>query len=178
MQSPAPGCGRSRGRRWSWRVAGSGSRLWRAAAAAAVALSGLLATTGCAARVGVPAAPSADDPLCASVVLALPDSLDGLPRVGTTSQATAAWGRDGQPVTVRCGVEPPGPTAEECVRVTDPSGVVVDWISVQREDGGWTMTTYGRDPAVEVSIPADRSTAPLVELNAAVALSPAERECL
>ena len=46
----------------------------------------------------------------------------------------------------------------------------------------WTFTTYGRDPAVEVRVPASvtstRSTSFLLELGAAIERVPATRACL
>jgi hypothetical protein len=155
------------------------------AAATVAALVGPL--TACAARVQVGAAPSAGDPVCASVVLALPDALGALPRLRTTSQASVAWGDRAHPVVLRCGVEPPGPTTDQCETADDGRGTAVDWVAVPgeaREDGSadWTFTTYGRSPAVEVRVPAEvtstRSTSFLLELGPAIAQVPAERHCL
>lgn len=151
---------------------------------------------GCAQAVGVSVAPHAADPDCARVVLTLPETLgDGLERLRTTSQATAAWGSHSAAVTLRCGVEVPGPTTEQCVTVESATGPAVDWL-VQADgptDGNagttadprasdWTFVTYGRDPAVEVRVPAtvaaERSTSFLDGLSAAVAQIEATRSCL
>lgn len=152
-------------------------------------LGGVLLTfwlAGCAARVPVEAAPFADDPACAEVVLALPDELGDLPRLRTTSQASLAWGDPAHPVVLRCGVTPPGPSTDQCVRADDGE-VTVDWVAVPgpADDQGsadWTFTTYGRSPAVEVQVPAEvtgtRSTAFLMELGPAIARVAAERTCL
>lgn len=150
----------------------------------------LLAVTGtlgaCSAAVSVPAAPYATDPLCAEVVLALPRSLADESKMRTTSQATAAWGTADEAIVLRCGVEPPPPTTEGCVTAED--GITsVDWIAVpgtEDETGAapWTFTTYGRDPAVEVRVPASitgtRSTSFLLELGSAIERVPATRTCL
>lgn len=165
--------------------------------AGAAVLAPLLA--GCAASVGVAVAPHATDPDCARVVLTLPDSLgDGLDAVRTTSQATAAWGDPAAPVTLRCGVEVPGPTTEQCVTVETASGPSIDWLvqadaepadgeeatdpSTDPGDSDWTFVTYGRDPAVEVHVPAavvaERSTSFLDGLSVAVAQVEATRSCL
>lgn len=141
---------------------------------------------GCASPVGVDAAPHAADPLCAEVVLALPRELTGMARLTTSSQATAAWGDRDAPVVLRCGVEPPPPSTDPCVTADDGS-VAVDWLTVEGApgpDGGadWTFTTYGRDPAVEVLVPAEvartRSTSFLLDLGPAVARVEQTRSCL
>ncbi|GGC12641.1 DUF3515 domain-containing protein [Cellulomonas carbonis] len=146
----------------------------------------VLASAGCASAVPVEVAPYAADPLCAEVVLALPDELDGMPRRDTTSQATVAWGEGGAPVVLRCGVEPPGPTTDACVAADDGT-TSVDWVLVEgepRADGAadWTFTTYGRSPAVEVFLPADvaasRSTSFLIDLGPAVSRVEQTRACL
>lgn len=125
----------------------------------------------CAPTIGVEAAPDAANPVCADVMLALPETLaDDLARVQTTSQATAAWGEPGAAVTLRCGVTPPGPSAD-CQRVESAAGTV-DWIVATDGDGTWRFTTYGREPAVEVVAPpavtADHSTAFVADLTQAV----------
>lgn len=155
-----------------------------AAMSVGVALVGVPLLAGCSQAVGVAAAPHATDPDCARVVLALPQTLgDDLERVRTSSQATAAWGSTAQAVTLRCGVEVPPPTTEQCVTVETASGSRIDWL-VQADAGtsDWTFVTYGRDPAVEVHIPADvaaeRSTSFLDGLGTAIAQVEATRACL
>lgn len=169
---------------------------------------------GCASAVGVAVAPDAADPACARVVLALPESLgDGLAEQRTTSQATWAWGDPTDPVTLRCGVEVPGPTTEQCVTMETASGASIDWLvraDAEPADAGddpdaaaptapagdptgadallepgssdWTFVTYGRDPAVEVHVPAavvaERSTSFLDALSPAIAQVEATRSCL
>lgn len=158
----------------------------RAVALVVVAMAALGA---CASTADVEVAPNAADPVCASVVLALPQELADLPRLETSSQGTAAWGDASAPVALRCGVEPLPPTTDPCVTVTDPSGVRVDWVAVEdpsqtSASGGtlWTFTTYGREPAVEVVVPpevtAGRSASFLVDLGPAVAETEQVRECL
>ena len=142
---------------------------------------------GCASAVSVSAAPFADDPVCAEVVLALPAELADLPRSDTTSQGTAAW-TDGDPrdaIVLRCGVEPLPPTTDQCVAATDETGTTIDWVTVPAdEEAGtpWTFTTYGREPAVQVTVPtsvtSERSTSFLVDLGRAVAQVEQTRRCL
>ncbi len=152
----------------------------------ATPLVALLVLTGCARAVTVPPAPDAADPRCADVVLGLPRVLGELDRLESGTQAAAMWGDPTDPVVLRCGVEPPGPTTEQCVQADDGQ-VAVDWIAVPGEeeaDGAtsWTFTTYGRVPAVEVRVPASvtatSSTSFLVELGPAVARVEQERACL
>ena len=158
----------------------------RATRRVAALVGGTALLGACASPVLVPVAPYAQDPTCADVVLDLPLELAGLERSTTSSQATAAWGEPGAAVVLRCGVEPPGPTTDGCVTADDGT-VAVDWIGVPGEpeaDGstGWTFTTYGRVPAVEVLVPAAvtaaRSTSFLIDLGPAVAQAPQERRCV
>ena len=154
--------------------------------AALLALVASTSLAGCATRVAVEPAPSAGDPVCAKVVLTLPDTLGGLPRLLTDSQASVAWGDPAHPVVLRCGVEPPGPTTDQCVTADDGT-YSVDWVAVPGEADAegyadWTFTTYGRSPAVEVFVPSQvtdtRSTAFLMELGRAVSQVPATRHCV
>lgn len=152
-----------------------------------VVAAGLVtAVAGCSVAVPVEVAPQAADPRCADVVLALPDVLDGMPRHRTTSQATVAWGDPADPVVLRCGVETPPPTTDRCVTAED-GRAAVDWVAVPGEedaDGAapWTFTTYGRTPAVEVTVPASvvgtGSTSFLLDLGPAVATVEQVRACL
>ena len=156
----------------------------------AIAVGIALLASACSSPLTVPAAPHAADPRCAEIVLALPDDLDGMPRIGTGSQATVAWGDRDAPVVLRCGVEVPPPTTDPCVTVDD--GLVsVDWLAVEAAPeapgpddpaaGDWTFTTFGREPAVEVLVPAEvaatRSTSFLVDLGPAMARVVQTRAC-
>jgi hypothetical protein len=154
---------------------------------ALLVLTPLVTVAACAPGVSVKEAPHGALPICASVVLALPDRLGGLPRLETTSQASAAWGTAAAAVVLRCGVEVPGPTTVHCVTVATPDGPSVDWLALP--DGpdaqgatAWTFTTYGRDPAVEVHVPqaitSTQSTSFLDELGPAVAQVQPTRSCL
>ena len=72
----------------------------------ATLLTAGLAVTGCGRQVAVEPPPQAP-PICADLVAALPDTVDGAGRRPTTpdSPATAAWGEP--PIVVRCGVPRP-----------------------------------------------------------------------
>lgn len=136
---------------------------------------------GCTSAVGVEPAPHGSAQLCAQVYTALPDSVAGLERRETTAQGAAAWSGvpagspDGREVTVvlRCGVDQLSAleTAGGCQAV-EGDGATVDWIPVDDGDGRTTWTTYGRDPAVSLQMPADGSvtSAAPQEVAKAVAL--------
>ena len=110
----------------------------------------------------------------------MPDRLGGLERRATTSQATDAWG-DEFAIVARCGVEVPGPSEDVCIAV-ETGGYAADWVISETEDSR-IATTYGRNPAVEVTIPkirADEAVADvLAELTPPVALAdPTGRACV
>lgn len=153
----------------------------------ALALAGVATLTACSSAVEVAAAPYADDPLCANVMLALPDVLGEAERRQTTSQGTAAWteGDARDAIRLSCGVEPLGPTTDQCVTVDDGRGTSVDWVTLpgdEATDTPWTFTTYGRLPAVRVEVPTSvtsaRSTSFLVDLGTAVSHTEQSRSCL
>lgn len=127
-------------------------RLLTPLAVGAIAVS----LAGCG-TVTVPAGPDAGDPDCAGVVLGAPDELLGQERQNTSSQGTVAWGEGEDTIVLRCGVTPPGPTTDLCTRLEDSTGVQVDWI-VREQDDLVFYTTYGRSPAIDVSVP--RAVAP------------------
>ena len=141
----------------------------------------IVALAGCARTIGVEVAPNAADPKCAEVMLAVPDELGpDLPKVQTNSQATAAWGKPGAAVTMRCGVEQVGPAAD-CQHVDSGDGTAVDWIVTTDDAGTWSFVTYGREPAAEVIVPPavteDHSTSFIADLADAVTQVPATKEC-
>ncbi|MEG3616741.1 MULTISPECIES: DUF3515 domain-containing protein [Isoptericola] len=134
----------------------------------------------CTPTIGVEAAPDADDPDCAPVMLALPDVVAGdLERAKVNAQATAAWGEPGAAVTLRCGVEQPGPSPD-CQRIETANGSV-DWIVESNDTGTWRFTTYGRSPAIEVTVPpavtTDHSTSFIADLTGAIGQVPQTRQC-
>lgn len=113
----------------------------RLAVPASLAL--VLSMSACAPSVEVSSAADSNNPACAPMMVALPDTLADAKRRTTSSQATAAWG-DPSLVVLRCGVTPPGPTTDRCVTVNS-----VDWVAKQDGDT-WTLTTFGRNPAAQV----------------------------
>ena len=147
--------------------------LKRLGVTAASALIAAPVLAGCAHAEVVEPAEYAGDPECAAVMLAIPEVVGGLDMRATTSQATQAWGEE-FPIIARCGVEPPGPTTEQCVAV-QTSGTEVDWLMLE-EDDAWVATTFGRSPALELTVPkirADEAVGDvLAELSPAAARAP------
>lgn len=120
--------------------------LLRSAAVAATATAAAAVLTGCTAPVAMQPGPDANNPLCAEVSVQLPDTLDGKERRQTDAQATGAWGEPAA-VLLTCGVEPPGPTTIPCTEVDG-----VDWIVEDEGDFRFRVTTFGREPAVQLYI--------------------------
>ncbi|MDQ0725634.1 DUF3515 domain-containing protein [Microbacterium sp. W4I20] len=109
----------------------------------AVTLAAALA--GCSTTVHLEPADDANDPGCAAVSARLPETVGGFDRVWTDAQATAAWGDP--TIVLRCGVEPPAPSALVCTTLGG-----VDWLVLEQEEERQRLVTYGREPAVEVNI--------------------------
>jgi hypothetical protein len=85
-----------------------------------------------------------------------PQTVGGMARMTTqpSSPLTAAWGEPA--LIARCGVPTPGPTTDNCIAVDG-----VDWVAHPLSDGT-RMTTFGRQPAVEVLVPREYGPAPLL----------------
>lgn len=120
------------------------------------ALAGICLLTaglaGCG-TVRVPAGEFASDPVCAQIVMGAPEQMLEMDRVETSSQGTVAWGSGDDTVVMRCGVIPPGPTTDQCTRLEDGAGVQVDWIIQELDGGVLQYTTYGREPAIDLTVP-------------------------
>ena len=146
-----------------------------APAALAVIIVGVL--TGCTPTVALTPAASATDAKCASVIVLLPTTVSTLPQRNTDAQGTGAWG-DPADILLRCGVPVPDPTsALPCVTVDG-----IDWLVNDRDRPVYVFTTYGRDPAVAVTVNAtdlrsDRNQA-LTDLALAIAAIPAKHRCV
>ncbi|MEU5533906.1 DUF3515 family protein [Streptomyces sp. NPDC020362] len=125
---------------------------------------------------GLRAAERAAGPACTSLAGRWPGRLDGhrRERVGVTG--AEAWG--GGAVTARCGVTSPGPSADPCVNVNG-----VDWLIEQarsRRAGRKVLVSYGRSPAVEVTVsPGVRAVdTVLLDLSKAVAPMAQRSHCV
>lgn len=98
----------------------------------------------------------------------LPAEVAGQERRFTDAQSTAAWG-DPASVILTCGVEPLGPTTLPCQTVDD-----VDWVIDDADAPRYRVTTFNREPAVEVFLDNDAvSSADVLDaLTQRVALLP------
>ncbi|MEV6761035.1 DUF3515 family protein [Streptomyces sp. NPDC051105] len=151
----------------------------RGRAAAGVAAAGVVVGAGLVAYelsspvFGLAQGPLAKDPACARIADRYPDRLGGAARDPVTFEGLAVWGHGA--VELRCGLTPPAPTTDACVSVDG-----VDWVWRERAGGRRYLVTYGRNPAVEVSI-ADSVTRPdavLLDLSHLVAPIRAGAKCL
>jgi hypothetical protein len=113
--------------------------------AAAIVLTGLL--SGCAATVALTPAAHATSAKCASVVVLLPDTVSTLPQRETNAQGTGAWGEPPD-ILLHCGVAVPDPTSALPCDTVDG----IDWLLNDKRAPIYTFTTYGRNPAVSVTI--------------------------
>ena len=143
--------------------------------AGAIVLTGLL--SGCSATVALSPATNATSAKCASVVVLLPDTVSTLPQRETNAQGTGAWGEPAD-IVLRCGVPVPDPTSSLPCDTVDG----IDWLLKSDPDNVFTFTTYGRDPAVAVTInskdvKADGNQA-LNDLAIAVAAIPSKHHCI
>jgi len=119
-------------------------------------------------------AENANDPACADVTVRLPSMVAELERRTTNAQATGAWG-DPVGVELRCGIEPSGPTTQECVHV-----VGVDWIIDSSAAPLYRFEAYGREPGLEVFVNSELAsgTRTVEDLAAVVKVLPQTRHCL
>lgn len=148
---------------------------------ALAAITGVLAITtlaGCSQTIHLDPAPDADNPACADVTVRLPQAIAGLDRIWTDAQATGAWGDGESSVILACGVEVPGPTSElKCITLEG-----VDWLVDPAQAPRMRMTTYGRDPAVQVFVDTSKVSGDAVLANRAIVSSiqliPATGRCI
>ena len=144
----------------------------------AVAAALLLAVASGCADDGAPdlaPAPGGNSDACAGVVDRVPQTVLDRTRTAPQAVGVAAWGDP--PIVLQCGIDvPQGPTSDPCFTVDG-----VDWIvdNPDATDRAASYVTYGRDPAVRVTVPGDRdeSSGALVDLAAAVSPLPATKKC-
>ena len=137
-----------------------------------VPLAALIAVTGCAATVPMKPADDATNPLCAEIIVRLPETINDLEQRETDAQATSAWGTPAQ-ILLTCGVAVPAPSELRCVTIS-----TVDWLVDDSNPDRGTFTTYGRDPAVQVVVDDEISdSGALYALTDAVSVNPAARKC-
>jgi len=151
-------------------------KLPKSAAVLALSLASVFALSACSPAVDVTPAKDAANPDCAPMMVALPDKIGDAALRKTNAQATAAWG-DPSLVILRCGVTPPGPTKDRCATVNG-----VDWVIKEGEKGNpiYTLTTFGRTPAVEVLLDPGKisSATVLADLSAPASKIKATKKCV
>jgi Protein of unknown function (DUF3515) len=146
---------------------------------AAIAVVAAATLSGCSGATVTltPAAHDATNAKCASVVVQLPTSVSTLSERVTDTQGTGAWGTPAD-ILLRCGVPVPDPTsALPCITVNG-----IDWLRNDKKAPVYVFTTYGRDPAVAVTVnskdvKADGNKA-LTDLALAVGQIPAKHRCI
>ena len=133
-----------------------------------------LLLTGCSATVVMPAAPLANDPGCAEVIVRLPSETDGQTKRTTNSQSTGAWGEP-VAITLTCGLEPVMVSALPCITAGD-----VDWIVDDSAKPNYTFISFGRTPATAVTIDSTKSSGAnvLEDLGQAVQFTKQTKKCL
>ena len=132
-----------------------------------------LLLSGCSATVNIDAAPDANNPACAEVIVRLPDTLDGKAKRITGAQATGAWGTPTS-VLLRCGLDSAEASTLPCITTSD-----VDWLVDDNKAPSFRFITFGRKPALEVIVDSEKvsGAAVLDELSASVQFLPSEKTC-
>ncbi|MGP3980641.1 DUF3515 family protein [Streptomyces sp. KR80] len=99
---------------------------------------------------GLQAAPHAASPACQELARGYVDQIDGRDRENLNVTGATMWG--GGQIIWRCGLIPIQPTPDPCVNVNG-----VDWVLQLAKSRGdrRTLITYGRTPAVEVTVSKD-----------------------
>ncbi|NBE55220.1 DUF3515 family protein [Streptomyces boluensis] len=114
---------------------------------------------------GIESAPDAGHPRCAQVARSYPEKIAGSARAATDLPGVTVWGD--ADVVLRCGAPVPSATVDPCVNVDG-----VDWVvdESRSKDGHKVLITYGREPAVELTVTdaAAHEGAGLVDLSHAI----------
>ena len=119
-------------------------------------------------------AANSNDPACAGITVRLPDQVAGLDKRDTNAQATGAWGETAA-VQLVCGIEPSGPTTDQCVTVND-----VDWVINDSAAPIYRFEAYGRDPGLAVFVDSEvvSGTDAVLDLSTVVKQLPQTRKCV
>ncbi|AYF98535.1 DUF3515 domain-containing protein [Protaetiibacter intestinalis] len=149
-------------------------RIARVPVAAAVAVALAASLSGCTPIVAMDPADDANNPGCADVIVRLPDTVGDQQRRQTNAQATGAWG-DPVSVLLYCGVEVPSASTTRCIEIDG-----IFWLVDGDDAPSYILTSYGREPAVDVVIDTEKvgSTPVLMDLQRAVSYTtPNGHEC-
>jgi hypothetical protein len=141
------------------------SYLSRSLTGPAALVAVLLTVAGCGGSTKITPAPDASAGACGSLLNRAPSTVLNGTRNSLDVAGAASWGSPA--VVMRCGVTPPGPTADHCIEVNDG----LYWIYTQTKKT-YDFVSYGRVPAVEVtvptSVPQSNATDALIDLADAV----------
>lgn len=98
----------------------------------------------------------AEDPTCTAASEHWPDEMVGAAPTETepSDPTVIAWGDPA--VIARCGMPALGPTENQCIVING-----IDWVAEDLGDGT-KLTTFGREPAIEVLVPEEHGPAPLL----------------
>jgi hypothetical protein len=108
---------------------------------------GAVALTLAACSGGPQPAPRAADPACTRALGAAPATVLGKARTPLDVRGALGWG-DPQ-IVLRCGLPALGPTTAQCLEVNG-----VDWVITDPDGDPVVFTLFGRNPAVDLSVPA------------------------
>lgn len=106
----------------------------------------LVTLAACSPTVALTSAAGSNDTKCADVIVRLPAAVGTWSIRQTDAQATGAWG-DPVVAVLKCGVTPPRPTENLCYAVSG-----IDWVEDKSHAPTYIFTTYGRSPAVQVTV--------------------------
>ena len=139
----------------------------------AVIAASTLLLSGCTTTVTLDAAPQANDPKCAEVIVRLPNIVDGKAERVTSAQSTAAWGDPAQ-IILRCGLPPASSSTLPCVTSNG-----IDWLVDSTNAPSYRFITFGRTPAAEVIMDSRiaSSASVLDELSSSVSYLPSSTTC-
>ena len=126
-------------------------KMSRLAAVSATAFALTLSLSACSPTISLEPAADANNPLCANVIVRLPDAVDGQERRSTNAQSTAAWGNPAT-VILRCGIEPVEISTLPCVTANG-----VDWIVDDSAKPSFRFISFGRTPALEVIVDSENA---------------------
>ena len=126
-------------------------KMSRLAAVSATAFALTLSLSACSPTISLEPAADANNPLCANVIVRLPDAVDGQERRSTNAQSTAAWGNPAT-VILRCGIEPVEISTLPCVTANG-----VDWIVDDSSKPSFRFISFGRTPALEVIVDSENA---------------------
>ena len=132
-----------------------------------------LMLSGCSATVHLSAAEEANSVACANLQVRLPATVDGLSLRSTDAQSTAAWGEPAA-VLYRCGL--PEVTVSKLKCVTSEG---IDWLVDDSAAPSYRFITFGRNPASEVIIDANKAVGVNVldQLASTIKFQPATSNC-